>query len=118
MSGAGLPATPAVIFQEPGSSKGIPCEGEGGHCLRTDDKIVVLGINEHNLSFFSHQCYHFCQLRHLPNQQRNKVQQMFLALVTGDTPAATLIPGGIVALRDELMAGLPRAKRMRLLPGD
>jgi hypothetical protein len=57
-------------------------------------------------------------LHRLPNQKRIRVKQMFYALVTGDTQAATLTPGSIVALRDEFMAGLPRARRFSLLPGD
>ena len=57
-------------------------------------------------------------LHRLPHQKRIRIKQMLYALVTGDTQAATLTPGSIVALRDEFMAGLPRARRFSLLPGD
>jgi hypothetical protein len=57
-------------------------------------------------------------LHRLPTQQRIRVKQLFFALVTGNTLASTLTSGGIVALRDDFMAGLPRARRFSLLPGD
>jgi hypothetical protein len=56
-------------------------------------------------------------LHRLPTQQRIRVKQLLFALVTGDTLATTLTPGGIVALRDDFMAGLPRPRRFSLLPG-
>lgn len=57
-------------------------------------------------------------LHRLPTQQIIRIKKMFFALVTGDTTATNLTPGGIVALRDDFMAGLPRARRFSLFPGD
>lgn len=56
-------------------------------------------------------------LHRLPTRQRIRVKELLFALVTGNTLATTLTPGGIVALRDDFMAGLPRARRLSLLPG-